>query len=482
MGPKRKADAPKGEAAQKKSKKREDKESPSAAPPTCVEEKEEPSDKGNGKGKSINNKVVNKTSSTTSSKQATVTPAASPKPVVAVIARPAVLPVQSKPQASTPAKPLKSSDGVSKSSMVVFGVLLALAVVARYLFFASSPSAPSSTLPASASRGGPNKTMTTTMATTTKFAAKVDVKPKPKPKPPPPLPKEEPTRSKSVTPTGTSSSFSSSTLEKASTATEPQIASPAIQVAQQQSNKSNTTTAKPAAAASSAATGAKVTSGVRVAFGGWGQPANHEALIAKDVAGIWAGSRMVSSRAGKTHGIQLTSPPARAKSSLLGALSNSLGILDVLPASVSTVNRKFHIARPPLAGDCYCMQASTAPNSLTISIRLYQATNVTKIALFHRGDDFATAIKRFSLLSWNKDPLEERSKAKPRSLGVFEWSSGAAAAAAADELQAFDVTAGRGAASSSSSSSSMALTLQIDSNQGGFGNKTCVYRVHVFSR
>jgi hypothetical protein len=477
MGPKRKADAPKGEAAQKKCKKREDKESPSAAPPTFVEEKEEPSDKGNGKGKSINNKVVNKTSSSTSSKQATVTPAASPKPVVAVIARPAVLPVQSKPQASTPAKPLQSSYGVSKSSLVVFGVLLALSVVARYLFFASSPSAPSSTLPASASRGGPNKTMTTTMATTTKFAAKADVKPKPKP--PPPLPKEEPTRSKSVTPTGTSSSSSSSTLEKASTATEQQIASPAIQVAQQQSNKSNTTTAKPAAA-SSAATGAKVTSGVRVAFGGWGQPANHEALIAKDVAGIWAGSRMVSSRAGKTHGIQLTSPPARAKSSLLGALSNSLGILDVLPASVSTVNRKFHIARPPLAGDCYCMQASKAPNSLTISIRLYQATNVTKIALFHRGDDFATAIKRFSLLSWNKDPLEERSKAKPRSLGVFEWSSGAAAAA--DELQAFDVTAGRGAASSSSSSSSMALTLQIDSNQGGFGNKTCVYRVHVFSR
>lgn len=222
-----------------------------------------------------------------------------------------------------------------------------------------------------------------------------------------------------------------------------------------------------------------MTSGVRVAFGGWGQAANHEALITKDVAGIWTGSRMVSSRAGKTHGIQLTSPPARAKSSLVGALSNSLGILDVLPASISTVNRKFHVTRPPLAGDCYCMQASTTAPSLTISIRLYQATNVTKIALFHRGDDFATAIKRFSLLSWNKDPLEERSKAKPRSLGVFEWGAGSSSSASTDELQAFDVTANRGAVAPSSS---RALTLQIDSNQGGFGNKTCVYRIHVFSR
>jgi hypothetical protein len=104
---------------------------------------------------------------------------------------------------------------------------------------------------------------------------------------------------------------------------------------------------------------------------------------------------------------------------------------------------------------------------------------VTKIALFHRGDDFATAIKRFSLLSWNKDPLEERSKAKPRSLGVFEWGAGSSSSAGTDELQAFDVTANRGAVAPSSS---RALTLQIDSNQGGFGNKTCVYRIHVFSR
>lgn len=215
--------------------------------------------------------------------------------------------------------------------------------------------------------------------------------------------------------------------------------------------------------------------GTRVAFGESSlfstHISNHDSLIAKDVGGVWTGSRMVSSRHGRTRNTELTTAPLNTMKNPLAAFGHSLGILDLLSGdgSVSVVNRKFHVTRPPSLGDSYNMQGSSG----SLSIQLYASIDVNKIIVFHRPDDFSCAPKRFTLLGWSHDPVINRKRAKPRLLGSYE-SLPAKSTTSPWELQSFEISSNR----RNPKSGFRALTLQIHANHG-HENKTCVYRMHV---